>query len=204
MTNYFTKEGVWWGGFYELAFELGDRSDERLSAALSALWSHPSLDGCYLDREKEPSEQVRVDAGEHTSETTHLQGLVTLPNGKKIACGSVNIREESGPDWLDFYIPLAALGEAYPVGPYPFHQTEVSSKGWQSEIDSHLVGIARLVYSALPFRLALVGWEVSGESYAIQLTQDGIPEERYEGYLWPSDGKLEWYPPNVWPIMTMS
>jgi hypothetical protein len=55
----FTADEAWNGGFYELALEVGARSDDRLRAALKALWSHPDLDGCYLDRGREPSDQPR-------------------------------------------------------------------------------------------------------------------------------------------------
>jgi hypothetical protein len=34
----FTADDAWSGGFYELALELGPRSDDRLRAALVALW----------------------------------------------------------------------------------------------------------------------------------------------------------------------
>ena len=53
MQPLFTPDGAWFGGFYELALEVGARSDDRLRAALAAVWSHPDLDGCYIDRGRE-------------------------------------------------------------------------------------------------------------------------------------------------------
>ena len=205
MSTGFTKEGIWWGGFYELALELGEPSDARLSGALKALWSHPSLDGCYLERDKEPAEQPRVSPGEYTDNLAHLQGLAMLPSGKSVVCGTVNIREEGGgPDWLDFYIPIAALGDAYAIGPYPFTEDEASSKVWQQAVDNWLVELGRYVYGVVPFRLGLIGWEMSGHAHASEIAERGIPEQRYEGYLWPRHHELEWYPPNTWPLITAS
>ena len=56
----FTHEDTWKGGSYELAIELGERDDDRLGAALKALWQHPSLEGCYLQMEAEPEDQARA------------------------------------------------------------------------------------------------------------------------------------------------
>ena len=53
---YFAPQNVWFGGFYELAIELGKSSDERLFEALKVLWQHSSLQGCYLKDDIEPDE----------------------------------------------------------------------------------------------------------------------------------------------------
>src|SRR5262245_29820054 len=99
----FTRDDAWYGGFFELALEVGPRSDDRLRAALAALWSHTDLDGCYDDHLREPSDQPRVQPrlGESGS---HLHGVARLPNGAHVACGSCLIREDEGPDWLVFYL----------------------------------------------------------------------------------------------------
>src|SRR5690242_10116496 len=56
----FTDHDAWCGGYYELALELGPRSDVGLRTALKALWGHRDLDGCFLDRNREPGDQDRV------------------------------------------------------------------------------------------------------------------------------------------------
>jgi len=53
----FRADDAWFGGFYELAIEVGPRSDDRLGAALSTLWKYPNLRGCFLDRSREPSDR---------------------------------------------------------------------------------------------------------------------------------------------------
>jgi hypothetical protein len=209
MRNYFTNKDSWSGGYYELAIELGEHSDEhsdeRLTAAMKALWSYPLLKGVYLQRDKETFEQQRIlthDITVKLAEQSNLQGLATLPNNMQVACGTVDIREEEGSDWLVFYIPLGALSEVYPVGGYPFQPAgdETFCKLWQVPIDLWLVDVGKYVFNVVDFRLGLVGFDVSGRSYAHELLETGIPEQRYEGYLWPKIDELRWYPPNLWPL----
>ena len=57
----FKGKNTWLGSFYELALELGSRSDERLAVALHSVWSFPDVEGCYLRPDVEPNEQPRVD-----------------------------------------------------------------------------------------------------------------------------------------------
>ena len=48
----FGREDVWNGSFYELAIELGTRSDTRLAAASTTLWHCEALDGPYREGER--------------------------------------------------------------------------------------------------------------------------------------------------------
>jgi hypothetical protein len=197
MTKYFTSNDVWNGGFYELALELGERSDVRLLSALTALWQNLSLKGCYLEREQEPADQVKLIPSEEMLRSgQHLLGLARLPNKTQVACGTVAIREDNGPDWLDFYLPMGALAQAYDVGGYPFDIDNKSPESWQKPIDDYLAEIGKFVFSAVPFKLGLIGHEVSGNHYAEEIAEQGIPDERYIGYLWPSGGKLNYFPRN--------
>jgi hypothetical protein len=98
--------------FYELAIELGKRSDERLFEALKALWRNPSLQGCYLKNDVEPNEQKQVLPSPEFLNRMHTYGLAGLPDGSS-ACGSCIIREDDGSDGLDFYLPMSALDKVY-------------------------------------------------------------------------------------------
>ncbi|MHC4624889.1 MAG: hypothetical protein ACYS4W_13410, partial [Planctomycetota bacterium] len=76
MAARFTDNETWKGAFYELAIELGPRSDERLQSALRAIWQTPCLTGCYTDRNREPQEQDRVEANIANLKTHgHLLGI---------------------------------------------------------------------------------------------------------------------------------
>ena len=146
MTQYFTETDTWSGGYYELAIELGSRSDERLLGALAAVWADPDLDGVYLSRDVEPWQQQRLAITAELLQVSHLQGLARLRNGTTIACGTVFIREDDGPDWLNLYLPMGALGTVYSVGSYPFEPDVANSHQWRDVVDPWLAGIGSRVY----------------------------------------------------------
>jgi hypothetical protein len=186
----FTADKAWFGGFYELALEVGPPSDDRLRAALEALWSHPDLDGCYLDRGCEPADQPRKQPD---LESRHLLGVAQLPHGSRVACGSLLIREvEDHSDWLDFYLPMGSLWTAY--GRFPFaDRVDWPEDPWLLEVDDWLAKVGLWIARSRSFRLGLIGVEVCGEAYAADITAQGIPAERYVGYLWPSGGSVEYH-----------
>lgn len=197
----FTDGENWTGGFYELAVELGDRDDQRLDAAISAAWADPRLSGPFAARNREPGAQERVapSLATHTA-TDHLRGLAQLPIGRMVVCGSVIIREEGGTDWFDFYLPLGALSRADSrVGAYPFGATmtvgdqvaTTDSLVWRGPIDRWLATMAKRIFDVAPFRVGLIGWEMSGTTSAAEI--DAVPDERYMTYLMPNDGDLAVY-----------
>jgi hypothetical protein len=194
LMQYFTDTNVWLGGFYELAIEVGPRSNERLFAALTAVWSNPNLDGVYLDDDTEPWQQTRQTITAESLRVDHLHGLARLPNEATIACGTCLIREDDGPDWLILYLPMGALGAAYSVGGYPFEPSAETSRPWREILDAWLAGIGVAVYNRVQYRLALIGFEVSGEAYADELMRTGIPTQRNMGYLWPDGDTVTFYP----------
>jgi hypothetical protein len=176
----FTADKAWYGGFYELAIELGPRSDDRLRAALEALWSHPDIDGCYLDRGCEPADQPRRQP-DCLESGLHLLGVAQLANGSRLACGSCVIREvEDDSDWLDFYLPMGSLWTAY--GGFPFSAgADWPEDPWLFEVDDWLAKVGLWIARSASFRLGLIGIEVCGEVYAADITVQGIPAERFVG-----------------------
>ena len=189
----FTANEAWLGGFFELALEVGPRSDDRLRAALEALWTHPDLEGCYLHRGREPDDQQR-ERPDCLEGGSHFLGVARLPNGSPVACGSCLVREPSdGPDWLDFYLPMGSLGTAYPVGPFPFGSESDWAGPWRYDIEDWLAGVGLWVARSASYRLGLIGFEVSGDTYADGIADQGIPSERFCGYLWQSADSVEYY-----------
>lgn len=190
----FTDDENWHGGFYELAIELGDCDDERLQAALSALWQAADITGCYASRDREPRDQQQIVCTTASLATTgHLRGTVRLPDGNRVVCGVVAVREDQGPDWLDFYLPLGALTRVEPrVGAFPFdNNSGTASLAWRRPLDDWLAHVAEAVYDRVAFQLALVGFEMSGHTYAAQLNGTA-PQKRWAGYLIPIAGKLHY------------
>jgi hypothetical protein len=76
-----------------------------------------------------------------------------------------------GPDWLDFYFPVGALTrEDRRVGGFPFGPDGgAGSLSWRRPLDEWLAQIGRLVYDSVNYRLALIGFEASGQLCAAQL-----------------------------------
>lgn len=180
----FTFAANWSGGFYQLALELGETNDARLQRALSALWLSAELEGCYRSTECEPDYQDEVPCNvESLVESGHLYATVQLPDSVRVVCGCVAVREEEDQiDWLVFYIPVGALGRV-PTGLR------------RQTIDGWLADVGKQIYREVEFRLALIGFEVSGHVYSEQL-QGSPPEERWEGYLLPLACDLRYVPAN--------
>jgi hypothetical protein len=192
----------WTGGFYELAIELGERDDRRLSHALASVWADPRVEGPYLLRDAEPEDQAAVTPTLAAQDNSgHLRGRASLPEGQVVVCGTVIMREDHGPDWLDFYLPVGALAAADArIGAYPFgsevvigdDQSTAASLQWRTPVDLWLTSIAEAVFVRVPFRLAVIGWEMSGQLYADDL--DEVPPQRGATYLVPDAATLKSYP----------
>lgn len=207
MTKFVEKES-WLGGWYEIEIELARSSNERLELALRTVWSHQSLDGCYLNRDQEPGLQARVSPPYPATEG-HLYEMARLPNGATTVCGTFVCRFESdGPsasrDLLALYFPLGSLSKAYPIGGYPFSDAKDAAP-WRVELDHWLVNIGEFVYQRAAFSLALVGFEVDFPNVSSEVIgRTGIPKVRYDGYLWPGARGLQWYAPTDFETVKFS
>ena len=197
----FTPADRWAGGFYELAMELGERDDERLETAIQALCHYPALSGWYVHNDVEPYGQAAVAPSVALlKEHSPLYGIAALPDGQRAACGVFVVREESfepddtGPDWIGLFIPMGVLETVYDVGAFPFGDSP--SADWRIPLDDWLVHIANMVFARVPFGLALIGHEVSGQTYHKDIQREGLPRERWFGHLLASGGRLDWFPPN--------
>lgn len=189
-----TDPANWHGGFYELAIELADDSDEHLQRILTALWRTADIEGCYRRR---PGSRDQFEDAPCTvaalSLHGHLHATVLLPTGQRVVCGAVAIRGAGGTDWLDFYLPMEALSRTdRRVGAFPFvTDGDSSALAWRRPIDDWLAGIATAVFRTDPFQLALIGHEVSGDTDAASL--DGrVPDQRFIGYALPRGNQLEY------------
>lgn len=197
METCFSPE-AWRGGFYELAMQFENLSPDALDRALQAVWAFPTLQGCYLQPDADPTRQPRVAPTlEALNANGHLYGIATLPNGKTAAGGTYRVREDSGCTWLGFYVPLGALAQAQDIGAYPFAD-EARSREWREPLETWLAQIGQAVFTCSPFRLGLIGFEVSGTVSDTELAAGGVPAERFIGYLYPTDNRLAWYPTNQW------
>ncbi len=128
----------------------------------------------------------------------HLLGIAILSDKQRIPCGTVDVREEEGPDWFVFYVTLQALMQIYKEVDGFFGTDHPKSRCWREPLENWLAEMGREVYSAVEFRLGLIGCEVSGYQYASELTCSGVPEIRGIGYLWPTPKGVQYFPTNKW------
>ncbi|MEU4766338.1 hypothetical protein AB0H12_24085 [Actinosynnema sp. NPDC023794] len=191
----FTDAENWSGGFYELALEIGDRDDERLQRALTALWRAAAVTGCYPDRDREPADQVAVPGTVASlEEFGFLRGVARPPLAGPVVCGCFATRIDDAEDWLTWYLPLGALARAdRRVGGFPFGpEGGAESLTWRAPLDTWLAGVADEVFREVDFRLGLIGFELDHVTAA---ELDGeVPDERWNGYLLPADGQLGYTP----------
>jgi hypothetical protein len=188
----FRDDENWGGSFYELAIDLGPRSasgaDDRLLAALCAIWSDSAVDGPYPDRRATP---IRVAPGpEHLEPIGFLYGTATMPSGRGVACATVVVREEGDDahDWCDLCLPESALN-GIGLG------LEADSRlSWRSEVDAWLADVARRVWAVAPFALGLIGVEVSGNHGGIDPTAPAPEAERWVGVLVPDGVEVRYLP----------
>ncbi|WP_218148292.1 hypothetical protein [Lentzea xinjiangensis] len=193
----FTEPANWTGGFYELSVEVGDRDDDRLQRALTALWRAVAITGCYSSRDREPADQIAVPVTVASlEEFGHLHGVARPPFGGSVVFGCFSTRFEDAEDWLTLYLPLGALSVAEPrIGGFPFGpEGGARSLSWRASLDTWLAGVAGQVFRQVDFRLGLIGFEVDYVS-AAELA-GVLPEQRWNGYLVPAGGQLRYTPAN--------
>ncbi|NUT45836.1 MAG: hypothetical protein HOV94_00755 [Saccharothrix sp.] len=181
---------------------MGDRDDDRLQRALTALWRAAAVTGCHGGTDREPADQVAVPVTVASlKEFGRLRGVVRTPTAGSVVCGCFATRIEDADgepeeDWLTLYVPLGALSRADSrVGGFPFGpEGGPSSLEWRAPLDTWLAGVAAEVFEEVDFRLGLVGFEVD-HTTAAELG-GVVPAQRWSGYLLPADGRLDYTPAN--------
>lgn len=200
----FTDPDIWHGGFFELCIQYESLNRQQVQQILQKLWSHPDLDGVYLDPFQDPEHQEKFEISqvfEPGSEAwTALKGVARLPQGS-VACSTVVITNTGLPEgfpeqdvWVDVCLPLGSLGSIFPVEAYPFDSEEVDHESWVRPLEHWLSELGQDVFQIHPFQMALIGFETSGMADANDLRDHGPPAKRGRVYLWPEDGKLVDHP----------
>jgi hypothetical protein len=110
----------------------------------------------------------------------HLLGVVEPPGFGPLVAGVIATRLEfDDVDLLELYLPLGALAKTDPrIGGFPFgpHGTKVSL-AWRRGLDAWLADIGRSVFRAVPFRRALIGYEVNDDEW------EKPPRKRMNAFL---------------------
>ena len=88
---------------------------------------------------------------------------------------------------------MGALHGSYDTGAYPF--TDARPLGWRTEVSDWLADIGASIHNVAPFRFGLIEHEATLDGVETGEIRE-VPEIRWEGYLWPDNGRLVWYPQN--------
>ncbi len=202
----FTDADSWKGGSFEVAIEYDWNDLAGLKRALQAIWSFPSVQGCYLAEDIEPASQKRWAIAELSDDQLgFLYGIATLPNGATVLChtsgtwGEYDPQElpDIGSRWLWFGLPMGSLSAAYPVGGYPIDDDLPSD--WVPEVSGWLEDVALQVFQAAPFLFGIVGHEVGmiDEESADWLRTHGVPSKRWGTMLEVCEGEVIRHPLNI-------
>ena len=148
MDKLFTDIDAWDGGEFGISMFLGRVDSHYAREFLSALWAWPHIEGCWLDKTKEPEEGSRlsptdIDLDNPPPPGGDLFGLVELPNGCLCPCLSFVMDDNNGLSVV-FGIPIGSLRRCRPVGAYPFD--DGSDLTWIGELSEWLADIGRGLY----------------------------------------------------------
>ena len=171
---------AWTGGYYELSIQLGTTDDSRMQAAVPFLAGVAGIDGPW-HIQWQPDRIQRAEWSIEDLSMGHLCGMVTLPDGQQAICAVLAAGEANGDDWLDLCLPLEALARrdgrigGFPFEPDPDHR----SLAWRLPIDDWFARIAREVNQAVGFRLAAIGFEISGSVRAESVPKLAAAERPY-------------------------
>lgn len=185
----FTELDTWSGGSVELLVAFGCLNDNDRLRAIQAVWTWPALQEPHGDRHTEPTEQVAATPG---IEGRHY-GLATLPNERgQVAFSNCFVEDKNGL-WLYAGVPLESLGNAYPVGAFPFGGS--GTHEWERTVYEWLFGLARHLFTAIAFDRAVIGWLTTVE--VEEIVRKAVPQVRSHAYIVAAGGKLEYHAPNL-------
>lgn len=202
MTYLFTPPDTWLGGYFEASIEFEEMDDARLQQAFEVIWSHPHVQGVYLDRYTEPENQTRVVPSQIDPWMESAQGVMTLPSGPRLPF-AILVMRGGGEVWLNVSIPMGALRHAVGGVERAFYShwnvPGAAPVAVVRKIEDFLAGLAAWVFTHVEFRRGFIGWETSGTQDADEIQERGIPEVRHVGYVLPEGSTLRYYPRTAYP-----
>jgi hypothetical protein len=197
----------WGGGYYELdvALEGGLSVD-----TLEALWSHPALDGPFVDdastkMRRATWDELRTAYAQDAEHLPDCYGIATLHDGASVPCRSFRWEQYVGAggetyDSLNFMVPANGLRAVWPrFGEFPFVEPE-GVRSWQEPLEEWFADIARGMFPKSAVAFARVGFEattVDPEEWMLS-PREPAPAKRGMGVLRREGTALEWYPTTAW------
>ncbi|MFJ4109527.1 hypothetical protein [Oerskovia enterophila] len=209
-----TGERHWRGGFYELVLLMDGGDEERLGEGVKALAAAAGLSGATIVTAAGPvAPDLTTHEGQRLAAVAlaqgrQLRGRVLLPDARESACGVLLLRdaedavEAPGAEQvgavaraghsLVLFLPLAGLASAgVDVGGFPFgDESGGESLAWRRPLDEWLARIGRVVHASVPFRRAVIGFDVAGDDELPVVTGRSAPAPRDRAFLVPEPDGL--------------
>ena len=182
--NIFTAPDAWYGSSFDLTLYLHKGCDPVTIS--TRFWSLPIVDGCYLERYREPSDQTRIAPSDVVGNTPEvpLLGVATLPNGSRVACSTFFLGPDHDCSEFLVSLPLGSLASAYQIGAYPID--DGTPLDWRRTLEDWFFAVSAELWSC-GVVLGTIGAGTAGSLDASSVLRGGIPAERWEAFLWPGD-----------------
>jgi len=186
----FTTAHAWTDDFFSMKLDLGAPNANVLVTAAEAMWSHPHLQGCWLDSSIEPTARTRLDPRllqEHdafpfdSDGPPSLYGFVQIQGQWIVPCMNVL---GIGSDYL--FIELSMNATALRDVRHPTLGPDgVCGAG----VFEWLADVARRVHATTHVKAGVIGWEPTLPTDE-ELKTRGFHNTNAWGYLVPKDGDL--------------
>ncbi len=154
--NIFLDKDLRCGGFYELAIQVCQSIDNKpIQLYTDCIWKLENVRGPYDDN----FNLIQTDI-----ETFQHRGLIQLGE-YEIPFMTYNVREtepiETGFNWFDICFYTAAIEHVFGSD----YQTWTENPKVPKELSEFFRKIMKQLYKIYPFKLAMLGFEVSGQYY---------------------------------------
>lgn len=150
-------ETIWQGGYFELSMEFSQ--EVQLSCVVQALRAAPNFAGFW---------QERTYSGATVSEGAY--GLLAMEH-QALPC-LISLIETETSNWFDVAIPQGAFAKEFPYQ-YPL---TIENNPWLVMVQEAFITLAKYIYEAHPFLLAMIGEEVSGYTTAQQFSAQHVAD----------------------------
>lgn len=197
----------WGGGYYELHVAV---EGELSVDTLEALWSHPALDGPFVnDGSKEMRrstwDELRAANGQDVEHLPDCYGIATLHDGARVPCRSLCWSRDAGDGGEPFaslllMVPANGLAAVWPeFGEFPFVEPK-GVRSWQEPLEEWFADIGRSMFPEVDVAFARVGYDITSVDPQYWMLSAGSPsaKERGVGVLRREGEALAWYPTTAW------
>lgn len=164
----FNNPDIWCGSHYELSIEFqNDGNNEKLNKALEILSKSRFFTGMWNERADYLRKSVSLPLNFEDDSVTQFYGILSLSNESKLpnVISVIRVKDES--DWITIAIPSAWLEERYLVN-YPLIKAE---NDWLNNIDEMYIALAEMIFKSSPFKLAIIGEEISGITNHVEISE---------------------------------